>query len=209
MHAEFDHLVVVCADLDQGAAWIQSSLGVEVIPGGRHAAMGTHNRLLRLGPRRYLEVIAIDPAAPPPGRPRWFGLDDPGIRTRASVTPYVATWVVRTTDITAAVDRVPDLGEILSLSRGPHHWRITVPSDGRLLFDGVLPAVIQWDGDAHPADALPEAGCELLTLSVSHPRATEVRGLLSMLGLSSIVVEPGPPGIEVILRTPAGERDLR
>jgi hypothetical protein len=27
-----------------------------------------------------LEVIAIDPDACPPGRPRWFGLDDPGLR---------------------------------------------------------------------------------------------------------------------------------
>jgi hypothetical protein len=37
--------------------------------------MGTHNRLLKLGEGFYLELIAIDPQAPPPGRPRWFGLD--------------------------------------------------------------------------------------------------------------------------------------
>ncbi|WP_393939598.1 VOC family protein [Piscinibacter sakaiensis] len=43
--------------------------------GGAHPHMGTHNRLLRLGDHCYLEVIAIDPAAPPPARARWFGLD--------------------------------------------------------------------------------------------------------------------------------------
>ena len=178
MHAEFDHLVVVCADLDQGTAWIQASLGVDVVPGGKHAAMGTHNRLVRVGLRAYLEVIAVDPSAPAPGRPRWFNLDQPAIRERLRHAPFVATWVARTPDLTAAVTQRPDLGDILSLERGPYRWRIAVPADGGLPLDGVFPTLIQWDGDAHPADALPDLGCELVTLSLSHPRAAEVRELL-------------------------------
>ena len=31
-----------------------------MVPGGKHAFMGTHNCLLGLGPGFYLEVIAID-----------------------------------------------------------------------------------------------------------------------------------------------------
>lgn len=38
---------------------------------------GTHNRCLGMEDGIYLEVIAVDPEAPPPSRPRWFGLDDP------------------------------------------------------------------------------------------------------------------------------------
>ena len=55
--------------------------GVTPGPGGRHGAMGTHNRLLRLRgpradswPRAYLEIIAIDPEAPAPARRRWSWL---------------------------------------------------------------------------------------------------------------------------------------
>jgi hypothetical protein len=66
-----DHLVVAAATLEQGVAWCEATLGVTPGPGGRHALMGTHNRLLNLGsaafPHSYLEIIAIDPEAPAPG----------------------------------------------------------------------------------------------------------------------------------------------
>ena len=74
---EFDHLIIGAHTLEQGAAYIEELLGVKPQAGGRHAAMGTHNMLLRLGARAYLEIIAIDPAGETPQRPRWFGLDDP------------------------------------------------------------------------------------------------------------------------------------
>src|SRR5690606_1679690 len=66
--------------------------------GGEHPRMATHNRLLRLGDTLYLEVIAPNPAAPAPGRPRWFGLDGLGPQS----PPSLATWVVRCTDIRAS-----------------------------------------------------------------------------------------------------------
>ena len=86
MSTEIDHLVVVADSLDQGVAWCKATLGVVPGPGGKHAFMGTHNRLLNLSspafPACYLEIIAIDPNALPPSRPRWFGMDDPGLRNR-------------------------------------------------------------------------------------------------------------------------------
>ena len=45
---ELDHLVVAARDLDEGTAFVQNLLGVPLEPGGKHAAMGTHNRLLNL-----------------------------------------------------------------------------------------------------------------------------------------------------------------
>ena len=71
-----DHLVVCARDLDEGSKYVAERLGVTPGPGGEHAAMGTHNRLLSLGPEAYLEVIAINPVAPAPDRVRWFGLDE-------------------------------------------------------------------------------------------------------------------------------------
>ena len=100
MSNRLDHLVVAAASLEQGVAWCEATLGVTPGPGGVHATMGTHNRLLRIAteafPDAYLEIIAIDPAAPPPGRPRWFGLDEPALRERVAQHPRLVTAVVRT-----------------------------------------------------------------------------------------------------------------
>jgi hypothetical protein len=144
--------------------------------------MGTHNRLLRLGPRAYLEVIAVEPDVPAPPRPRWFDLDTPAVLLRAARSPFVATWVVRTDDVTAAAREVPAVGEVRPFTRSQYRWQLTVPSDGALQFDGVLPSVIQWEGALHPADSLPDAGCELLGVSLTHPRIEDVRMLLARLG---------------------------
>ena len=126
--------------------------------------MGTHNRLLSLGRRRYLEVIAIDPQAPPPPRPRWFGLDEPAMRARLAQGPALIHWVERTADIEAALRAYPEQVDVLDLSRGDYRWRIGVPPDGRIPCGGRCPTLIQWQGDAHPADRLPASGCELVRL---------------------------------------------
>ena len=78
--AELDHLVVAAANLAAGIAFVAELTGVTPQPGGKHVAMGTHNALMRLGERAYLEVIAIDPDGATPPRPRWFDLDDVALR---------------------------------------------------------------------------------------------------------------------------------
>ncbi|HEX3097045.1 MAG TPA: VOC family protein [Usitatibacter sp.] len=157
---ELDHLVVAARTLDEGAAWVSSVTGVAMVPGGKHPLMGTHNRLLGLGGRRYLEVIAIDPHAPPPARPRWFGLDEPAMRERLARGPALIHWVERTDDLEGALAGYPETVEILDATRGDFAWRITVPRDGRLPGGGTLPTLIQWTGP-HPGDRLPRSGCEL------------------------------------------------
>jgi len=157
-----DHLIVAARTLDEGAAWVRERLGVDPVPGGKHALMGTHNRLLALGAGRYLEVIAIDPEAPLPGRPRWFSLDAPAMRERLAHGPALVHWVARTADLDAAVARLPyDAGAIIELARGPYRWRITVPGEGALAAAGALPTLIEWSGPAHPANDLPDSGCVL------------------------------------------------
>ena len=161
MKREFDHLVVAARTLEEGAAWVEAKLGVKMSGGGKHAAMGTHNRLLKIGPAMFLEVIAIDPDAPQPARPRWFELDTPAMRERLARGPELIHWVERTDDIEAALRDYSEPVEILSLSRGPYRWRIGVPRDGRRPGAGSLPTLIQWEGGLHPAEALPDSGCAL------------------------------------------------
>ena len=209
MSLALDHLVVAARTLEEGARWLEARIGVPTVAGGRHALMGTHNRLLALDGGAYLEVIAIDPEAPAPARARWFGLDDPGMAWRLAAGPALVHWVARTDDIEGARSRHPGLvGEVLALSRGEYRWRIGVPPDGSLPADGVFPTLIQWEGDRHPAAALPASGCRLHRLALRAPGADRLRATLRDLGLPEDAapgfVEGERAGISAEIRSPRG-----
>jgi len=53
-----DHLVIAVGDPDAAAAEIEAALGLAATGGGRHEAVGTHNRLVHLGDA-YLELIGV------------------------------------------------------------------------------------------------------------------------------------------------------
>ncbi len=166
---ELDHLVVGAATLEEGVAWCERVLGVTPGPGGKHALMGTHNRLLNISgplhPRAYLEIIAIDPEAPPPGRARWFDLDQPALRERLAEGPGLIHWVSRVPNLDAALanwrGEGVDAGEPVEASRGNLRWRIALREDGRRLRREALPVLIEW-GEVHPADGMPVSGVQLL-----------------------------------------------
>ncbi len=199
-----DHLAVAAMTLDDGAAAVEVALGVPLAPGGHHPAMGTHNRLLSLGSDEYLEVIAIDPATPPPGRARWFGLDD------FSGPPRLVSWVARCNDLEAATAALPGSGAPIALARGDLRWQMAVPKDGRLPLDGVAPALIQWEGVAHPAARLPDQGCRLIALRIRHPDPQRIEVMLENLMFDSrITVERSTrPGLHATIQTPQGPRVL-
>lgn len=201
-----DHLAVSARTLAEGVAHVEQLLGVELAPGGAHPAMGTHNRLLRLCSGLYLEVIAVDPSAPPPGRPRWFDLDN------FSGPPRLTNWIARCPDLDAAIADAPaGIGVPLALSRGKLSWRMAVPEDGKLPFEGGFPALIEWQGSDHPAAGLPDRGCRLVALEISHPDARALRqALAGKLDEPRLSVSDGKePGIRAIIETPSGRRVLR
>jgi len=202
-----DHLVVAATTLAAGSDWALQTLGVRPQPGGRHLAMGTHNALIGLGPRLFLEIIAIDPQGSAPARPRWFDLDDPRMRAKLAEGPALIHWVARTDNIAfdAARPQV-EAGEIVPMQRGDFTWRITVPGDGRLPGGGLVPTLIQWSDRRHPADALPDAGVHLVALAGEHPEPAPVRAALAALGLSETlkVTYGRSVRLAAMLRTPRG-----
>jgi len=205
--AEFDHLVVAGATLAQAIEYTADLTGVAPRPGGQHTAMGTHNALVRLGRRVFLELIAIDPSLPPPARPRWFDLDDDAMRSALGDQPRLVNWVVRTTDIERAVASAKvDPGPVHPMSRGDFRWRITIPDDGTRPGAGVLPTLIQWDVAEHPADRLPDDGVSLVELAASHPAPETIRSALAALGLSDALraTYGAAPRLAAMLRTPRG-----
>jgi hypothetical protein len=203
---EPDHLVVAALSLEQGCDWIEQQLGVRPQPGGKHVAMGTHNALLGLGPRFFLEVIAVDPAGKPPSRPRWFDLDEPRMKAALAEGPQLTHWVARTNDIAEVVRRMPSLGVITPIIRGNLSWRITLPDDGHRPGRGLVPTLIQWPDARHPTDTLPDSERTLAALAGEHPEPGAVRAEIAALGLSDFlkVTYAKSPRLAAMIRTPRG-----
>ena len=210
LNCELDHLVVTAATLHDGVEYVRRALGVTPQMGGKHQLMGTHNCLIRLGYSTYLEVIAVDPSAPLPSRPRWFELDG----LRADDPPRLATWVARVNDLRAATAASPvPLGEIEPMSRGHLNWQITIPADGRLLYHGVSPMLIQWAPGPHPASQLDDAGCSLVGLQGFHSDPRQITAMLSAVGfhgdfVAAPISNQWNPYLAAMIQTPGGLRRL-
>lgn len=206
---ELDHLVIAAQTLDAGVRFIREKLGVDIPPGGRHESMGTHNHVMRLGRGSFLEVIAIDPEARNPARPRWYDLDDPAMRARLRDGPSLIAWVIRTADIVAAVDAAAiPLGTITRVSRGALSWRLTIPDDGHMPGGGTIPHVIEWDNGLRPWESMADLGCNLVALTLADPDGDWLNDVLRSLGAETLpfvkTLEGGPPRLSAKIVTPTG-----
>jgi hypothetical protein len=180
--------------------------------------MGTHNRLLSLGPHCYLELIAIDADGQPPFMPRWFGLDTRDVQDRIAARPRLIGWVARTTEIDELTQKTGGLlGSVHAMERGDgpekYRWRITIPEDGYPVEGGLVPNLIQWDVPFHPCDRLPDQQCRFEWMEAAHPNPAKVNYLLAELALqNTLTLTSTPPysGMTMCayLRTPQGVKTL-
>jgi hypothetical protein len=175
--------------------------------------MGTHNRLLAIASERfpdsYLEIIAIDPDAPAPQRPRWMGIDDALLRAAVRESPRLVHAVARTAMIEMVrwglINCGLDPGVPVAAERATPHgllkWRITVRDDGRPACGGALPTLIEWQGP-HPCERLPASPVALRDLTL--------RGLgaqaLDVLKLPAVqaVARGAEPALSATFDTPRG-----
>jgi glyoxalase-like protein len=203
-----DHLVYAARDLDRAVDALEHRLGVRATPGGRHPEEGTWNAVIGVGPEVYLEIIAPDPDRPPPPRPRWFGLDDPG-------ADRIVAWAAKVSDLprrrAAARDAGLTLGEVRSGTRRRPDgtllsWTFTDPHT--VIGDGLIPFLIDWGSSPHPARQTP-GGVELVGLRGEHPAPGALIATLGRLGLE-LPVTPSPrPALIATLMTPNGPVELR
>lgn len=182
---------------------VEDALGVRIAGGGKHALMATHNRLLGLGDL-YLEVIAADPLVEAPKWPRWFDLDN------FKGSPRLTNWVAGCESLTEALALCPaGTGVPVSLQRGDYRWQMAVPPDGKLPFDGGFPALIQWQGSLHPAQALPDMGIRLRRFEISHPQAGALQAVLGpLIDDPRVVISTGALAMRASFDTPHGPRVL-
>jgi len=184
---KLDHLVVIAPDLEEGMAHVRACLGVDLPYGGRHPEMGTHNHVLRVGDDVFLEVIAIDGAANPPARERWFGLDDRiAVRRAWDAGRRLRGWVARSHALdTVLANAHGVLDEKIRVSRGDRAWEFCLPRDGSLPAGGAAPCVIDWGGRGTPVPAMPDLGVRLRAFTLEHPDPDAVRALYRRMGVEN------------------------
>jgi hypothetical protein len=199
-----DHLVYGVPDLAAGVAGIADLTGVHATLGGSHPGRGTHNALLALGPRRYLEIIALDPRQD----------EAPGLlfpELREVTVPRLLAWAVAVTSIDQAAERLAaanlrPLGPLAGArTRGDGRrlsWqtlRVAPPSPA------LVPFFIAWDaGVAHPADDAPQ-GCALLSLTIAHPSPDALRSALGDIAGAVTITTAPSPRLTARLETPKGQ----
>jgi hypothetical protein len=204
-----DHIVVICAELELGIAWFRELSGVTPVYGGAHATGRTHNALVGLGGRRYLEILA--PLAAPSAE------DDDWTRlAHATPVPRVLTYCER-----------PDrpLAELAAFGK-LHGWpNSDVVSNGRTTPDGVrlrwqwlsprvdefgyaFPFFIDWLDSVHPSDSLRgRAAGDAITLhrfAVGHPSPERLASVLAEVSAVEETFTSGRVSFALELKTPKG-----
>ena len=179
---QIDHLIYTVSNLEQGIKEIETLLGMEPIVGGRHPDYGTHNALVSLGGKTYLEIMAPDPKLPAPDRGRLF-------EHCYQKPPGLATWVLRAADMedlhARAIENGIDLGPVTSGSREQLDgtlltWKLTDPY--AFPCEGALPFLISWGDTPHPAKTAPRAG-KLIGFEIEHPNPELIRSKLQVLDI--------------------------
>jgi len=205
MTAAVDHLVYACPELGSAVERIAALTGVRAAYGGRHPGLGTHNALLSLGPRTYLEIIAPDPYQPRPAGPRPFGLDDLSAGA-------LRAWAAAPDDLDVTLQRCRaagfGYGPVVARRRRTAEghdlvWRMTESSS--LAGDGVVPFLIDWAGSPHPAESAP-GGVTLAEFRLSSSDPGRLSARLRILGLDLPVEAADRPALRAILTGPGGER---
>ena len=185
----FDHIAIGCATLEQGAAYLADKAGLAVPVGGEHPLMGTHNLVMATGTNTFLEVIAINPAAPKLARSRWFGLDDASF---PDARPHA--WVLSSdsleTDFAAAKSLGIDLGQPTTLTRGDMTWQFAVRPDGAIPLSGAAPMIMEWpDLPSHPAAKMADFGVRFKSIVLRSPHVEILNELLNTLGDGNMPIE--------------------
>ncbi|HET7618617.1 MAG TPA: VOC family protein [Vicinamibacterales bacterium] len=194
-----DHILLGAADLDRAVAQVAEATGVQPVYGGKHPR-GTHNALLALGGRTYLEIIALQP-----GVERLADFPD----LRGVDRPVPIDWAVTGRDMTSLRDRLKTHGfQLAPAAPGSR----AAPDGTTLRWESTrvenspsqAPFFIAWSPDTpHPSTTAP-AGCTLARFRIGSPDAAALKRMLSALDITAEVEETAAPEFLLALDCPKG-----
>jgi glyoxalase-like protein len=203
--ALLDHIILGCNDLDRGIEAVEEATGVRPAIGGVHPGRGTRNALLSLGERRYLEIIAPDPA-------QEKIVHFPQIRHMTE--PRLIGWAVHPPDITAVAKLLsenkiaftgPDDGSRKRPDGRVLNWKTINLADDR---GGLLPFFIEWGADSvHPSKDT-SARCDLDYFEILSADPEEFAATLKRVGLDLHVQRSDKARLHALISGPKGDAKL-
>jgi hypothetical protein len=201
-----DHIIIGIDSLERGMKLLADLTGVTPVLGGVHPGRGTRNALIAIGDRRYIELMAPDPAQAVTSE------QVTELRTLHALTPI--GWAIHVTNADSARAKWTAAGLAPSAPVAGSRQR----PDGRVLrwrtFDPfgiaspVLPFAIEWDtSSVHPATDAPH-GCSLVDFRITSPHAGAIENALRRAKLDVEVERDVADVIQIALACPNGRINL-
>ena len=201
-----DHFIVGCRELERGIALVEEQTGVRAVLGGVHPGRGTQNALLSLGERRYLEIMAPDPAQ---------NVEPQIAKLRQLQEPRIVGWAAHRDDLEKFAAQ---LREVRVEFEGPRegsrrrpdgkvlHWKTLTLKDDH---GGMLPFFIEWSKDSiHPAVDSPK-GCTLRRFWVVTPEQEDLLHAASRVQLDLDLGEiSDKPTLKATIVGPKGKLEI-
>jgi len=199
-NARIDHIIIAVPDLEHTIQDLSKTLGVTPIYGGKHPR-GTHNALLSLDSRTYVEFIALQPGV---------SGSSIGMQGLDGVThPTPVGWAVSASSAGAISAALGGIGLRVT---SPQPGSRTTPAGEVLKWETFSiepepagsPFFITWSpGSPHPATTSPR-GCTLTRFEIATPEAKQLQAASSALHLPVTVVSSSSVRYSVSLQCPAG-----
>ncbi|WMS42877.1 VOC family protein [Acuticoccus sp. MNP-M23] len=210
--AKLDHLIVIAPSLGEGVTHVRKCLDIDVPFESHQADMATHNLRLQLGSSAYLEIVALDPKAAPPGRRRWFGLDnEDNVRADWNKGRRLRSWVARSNRIASALAAHGSvLGAEVRLPAKAPTFAITIPDDGSLPLDGAAPTLVDYRGDPPSMTHIPDLRARLRSFTLEHPDPDTIAALYRDLLIENPpkIIKAEEVRYRALIETPAGLKEL-
>ena len=148
MH-KLDHIVFGSRTLEEGTVFIENILQAKLSDIGYHKDMGTHNRVIRISEKVYLEVVAIDPKRKNLKNRKWFNLDNSNLQSKLKKSPQIIGYVIEKNNINLSKYYDP----LFEASRDKYKWKFAMPTfnnnilDNEIIEAGIIPSLISWKSE--------------------------------------------------------------
>ena len=166
MH-DLDHIVFGSFTLEEGTEFVENILQAKLSDIGYHKDMGTHNRVIRISERVYLEVIAIDPKISNLNNRKWFNLDNSNLQSKLKKSPQIIGYVIENKNINITNYHDP----FFETSRDIYKWQFAMPTfnnkilDSEIIEAGIIPSLISWKSKK-PIYQMKKNQFELISLEI-------------------------------------------
>jgi len=148
MH-KLDHIVFGSSTLEEGTVFVENILQAKLGDIGYHKDMGTHNRVIRISEKVYLEVVAIDPKKKNIKNRKWFNLDNSNLQSKLKKLPQIIGYVIENDN--KNINKYYD--PFFEASRDCFKWKFAMPTfnndilDNQIIEAGIIPSLISWKSE--------------------------------------------------------------